>query len=251
MRLHVLCLGHLQVDRGRILTPGIGDGEQIVIPIPAYLIETGEQRVLIDTGMNAVHVVDPEHTFRDTELADALLPMMTAEDTVEQRLANIGLTTAEVTHVVNSHLHFDHCGQNGSFAGRPIIVQREQYEAALGETTCPNENFDLPELTYELIEGERELFPGVRCILSPGHMPGHQSFLVDLPNSGRILLSIDAIYCADNVEHDAWGSQMDPDAARASARRLQQIAERERARLVYGHDRAQWASLRPSPQFYD
>jgi N-acyl homoserine lactone hydrolase len=112
MRLHVLLLGWCDVDRGRLLSPGIRDGERQRIPIPAYLLETETgECLLIDTGMHPIHIDDPDHTFRDEpEVAAILRPLMGRDDLIANRLAEIGLTIGDVTHVMNTHLHFDHCG---------------------------------------------------------------------------------------------------------------------------------------------
>ena len=96
----------------------------------------------------------------------------------------------DVTHLFNTHLHFDHCGQNFLFTDVPILVHKAHYEAALTGPAFPNENFDLPDLHYELFEGDLvELFPGVTTLTTHGHAPHHQSLLIELPNSGPILLA--------------------------------------------------------------
>jgi N-acyl homoserine lactone hydrolase len=252
VKLTILHLGYCDVDKGRLLTPGVDDGKRVLIPIPAYLVETGDRRVLIDTGMHPVHVEEPDATFRDRpELAEILRPAMTAEDALEHRLGELGLRLGDVTDVVNSHLHFDHCGQNDVFVdGPPVHVQRAHYEAALVGAAFPNRYFDIEGIDYRFVDGEVELFPGVRTILSPGHAPHHMSFLLDLPETGKLLLAIDAIFTRDNLEHDTWSSQADPATARESAQRLARIAEAEGASLVYGHDPEQWATLRRAPESY-
>ena len=255
MKLHILHLGNCDVDKGRVLAPGVDDGVHVLIPIPAFLVETEDgRRVLIDTGMHPKHIDDPSASFRDEpELLAVLRPVMTPADTLEARLGELGLGVGDITHVVNTHLHFDHCGQNELFAGRgtPVLVQRRHYEAALEDPSFPNEYFVIEGLNYQFLDGEGELFPGVRAILTPGHAPAHMSILLDLPRSGKMLLCIDAIYTQATLDHDAWGSQDDPDTARASAARLVQIAREERALLVYGHDPDQWQTLRRAPAFYD
>jgi N-acyl homoserine lactone hydrolase len=124
MKLTILDLGRCDVDKGRLLAPGVDDGVHVLIPIPAFLIETDDgKRILIDTGMHPVHVEDPDHTFRDMPgLPEILRPVMKPEDTVEHRLRELGLGLEDLTHVVNSHLHFDHCGQNASITHLPIVV---------------------------------------------------------------------------------------------------------------------------------
>ena len=254
MRLHILELGRCDVDVGAVLTPGVGDGVRAKIPIPSYLLELDDgRRVVVDTGMHPAHIDDPDHTFRGRPYADILTPKMGRDDLIEHRLSELGLGLGDVTHVVNTHFHFDHCGQNYLFGGRPILVHKGHYEAALTLPAFPNENFDLPHLSYQLFEGDAvELFPGVTAFTTHGHAPYHQSLLIELPQSGPILLAVDAIYTRANLERGAWGSQADPVAAKAGGERLAAIARERGALLVFGHDPQQWNELRRAPQgFYD
>ena len=251
MKLYILFLGEACIDKGRLISPGVDDGKRVHIPIPAYLVQTDDgKNILIDTGMNKVHIDDPEYTFRGQEIADILLPVMRPEDFLVWRLADLNLAVEDVTHVINTHLHFDHAGNNGLFTHSPIFVQREHHAIAQDNPVFPNEYWNLPDLHYELIDGEPELFPGIHMILTPGHAPFHQSVLLTLPESGNILLCSDAIYCQDNLDHDAWGGQADPETARASAARLVKIAKEQNAQMIYGHDPAQWKQLRHAPFFY-
>ena len=251
MKLYILFLGEACIDKGRLISPGVDDGKRVHIAIPAYLVQTDDgKNILIDTGMNKVHITDPEYTFRGQEIAEILLPVMRPEDYLVRRLADLNLAVADITHVINTHLHFDHAGNNGLFAHAPIIVQREHYKIAQDNPVFPNEYWNLPELHYELIDGEMELFPGIHVILTPGHAPFHQSVMLNLPDSGNILLCSDAIYCQDNVDHDAWGGQADPETAKISAARLLKIAVEQNALMIYGHDPVQWHQLRHAPHFY-
>jgi N-acyl homoserine lactone hydrolase len=253
VKLHVLDLGRCDVDVGGVLTPGIGDGERALIPIPAYLLETDSgERVVIDTGMHLAHIDDPDHSFGGTDFGQLLRPVMTAQDTLPHRLGELGLSVDDVTHVVNTHLHFDHCGQNSLFTDATILVHRQHYEAALTDEAFPNENFDLPQLSYELFDGDRvELFDGVTTITTHGHAPFHQSLLIELAQSGPILLAVDAIYTRANLEQSAWGSQADPEAAAEGGALLAQIAADRGARLIFGHDLGQWHELARAPDgFY-
>ena len=253
VKLHVLDLGRCDVDVGGVLTPGVGDGERALIPIPAYLLETDSgERVVIDTGMHPVHIDDPDHTFGGTDFARMLRPVMTEQDTLPHRLGELDLSVRDVTHVINTHLHFDHCGQNSLFPDATILVHRSHYEAALADPAFPTEYFDLPQLSYELFDGDRvELLPGVTTITTHGHAPFHQSLLIELPEGGPILLAVDAIYTRANLERAAWGSQADPVAAAAGGALLAQISADRGARLIFGHDLGQWHDLVRAPDgFY-
>jgi N-acyl homoserine lactone hydrolase len=175
---------------------------------------------------------------------------MTDEDRLERQLATIGLAPSDISCVISTHLHFDHAGNNALFGHVPIYVQRAHHEAARGNSEFPNEHWNLPELTYELLDGEQELFPGVELLLTPGHAPAHQSLLVTLVSGKKVLLTIDAIMSRANVERDSWSLQSDPDAARQSAHRLAAIADEHDAFVIYGHDHVQKDELTYAPHWY-
>src|SRR3954465_11083506 len=82
---------------------------------------------------------------------------------------------AGVDVVVNTHLHFDHCGGNHLFAGRPIYVQRKELEdARTKDDYTIREWVDAPGVSYQPVDGELELRPGLRLLPAPGHPPGLQ-----------------------------------------------------------------------------
>lgn len=251
MRLYVISGGTLRIDKGAVFTPGIDDGVLIDVPVPIYLIRTDDAKnVLVDTGMHPAHVDDPYYSF-GLENADEVLPRMQLDDTLERRLAEIDLEISDITHVVNTHLHPDHCGGNFLFPHAEFIVQGEHYQEALDHPEIPSELFHRPELHYRLLDGDEQLFSGVRAIVAPGHARGLQALLVRLPQSGNILIAGDAIDTAEHLERDLWTHCPNPETARASAQRLQQLATEKDALLLYGHDASQWETIHLSPRFYD
>src|SRR6185437_16170777 len=84
---------------------------------------------------------------------------------------------SRVAVVVNTHLHFDHCGGNRLFPGLPIHVQRRELADARTEDYTVREWVDFPGATYVEHDGEAEILPGVRLLPAPGHTPGHQIVL--------------------------------------------------------------------------
>lgn len=251
MRLYVIDTGTIRIDKGALFTPGIDDGVHIEIPVPVYLIQTdNDENVLVDTGLHPANLDDPYHAW-GKEAADLVLPMLKQDDLLERRLAEIGLRLGDITHVVNTHLHADHCGGNFLFPQAEFLVQREHYDEALAHPEIPSELFDRPELTYRFLDGDTDLFAGVRAIVAPGHARGLQALLVSLPDSGKVLIAGDAIDTREHLERDLWTHCPEPETARRSAHQLERIAAKERALLLFGHDAGQWRTLRLSPRFYE
>jgi N-acyl homoserine lactone hydrolase len=97
---------------------------------------------------------------------------------LEQALLDAGVAVADVGWIVNCHLHFDHCGANPTFPGRPITVQSAELLAARGVAYTTPELVDFEGVMYEDVDGEVEVLPGVWVIQTRGHTRGHQSLVV-------------------------------------------------------------------------
>ena len=126
-------------------------------PVCVHVIDHPDARVLVDTGMTELR---PEVADMDPRLVP---------------LSEQAFDLAGVDVVVNTHLHFDHCGGNHLFAGRPIYVQRQELEDARTEDDYTiREWVDAPGVQYVPVDGELDVLPGVRLVPTPGHTPGSQ-----------------------------------------------------------------------------
>jgi N-acyl homoserine lactone hydrolase len=135
-------------------------------PVYVHVIDHPDARVLVDTGMTELHPAV-------ADLDPHLIPLS------EQ---DIDLDAVDL--VVNTHLHFDHCGGNHLFAGRPIYVQaRELEDARTKDDYTINSWVEAPGVRYEPVDGELELLPGLRLVPAPGHTDGLQ--VVVLETGGR------------------------------------------------------------------
>jgi N-acyl homoserine lactone hydrolase len=105
-----------------------------------------------------------------------------------------------VAVVINTHLHFDHCGGNRLFPGLPIHVQRRELADARTQSgyTVP-EWVDFSGATYVEHDGEAEILPGVRLVPAPGHTDGHQVVVVET-EEGPIVLGGDVGYSFAELE---------------------------------------------------
>src|SRR5262245_18315680 len=132
------------------------DGEQM--PVFVWTIDHPAGRVLVDTGM-----IDSRPEIED------MSPTPHPEN-----------IPRDVACIINTHLHYDHCGGNRLFPGVPIHVQaRELADARSLDNYTFREWVDFDGATYVEHEGEVELLPGIRLLPTPGHTDGHQSVLVE------------------------------------------------------------------------
>jgi N-acyl homoserine lactone hydrolase len=184
------------------------------IPVHGFVVKHPRAgAILIDTGVGWPTELVQEWRVVNRRAADAL--------------AEHDLSPADVRIVINSHLHFDHCGQNAVFKHAPFYVQRSELERARREDMVTSEWFDFADARFELVDGDAEIADGVRVVATPGHTVGHQSVLVDTPDGGVVMIG-DAAYTseiyrqADQADLSIWAGQYsDREAWSDSLRRLQ------------------------------
>jgi len=220
-------------------------------PVPGYLVQTDDGRnVLIDTGQ-------PRHFIGAHRRSPDEPVRMEEEDYVVNQLGRIGVSPDDVEYLVCTHFDGDHAGNHDVFPSAELVVQRAHHEAAIAGLARLQPNrplWDRPEARLRLVDGDTELLPGIELIDTSGHVPGHQSVLVRLPETGPVLLAIDAIPVSGLSDPDtrpATPFDMDEAGVRASTRKLVELAEREGVTLmVFGHDAPQWRELKKLPEFY-
>jgi N-acyl homoserine lactone hydrolase len=166
-RLHLAKLG----------TPGGGPGYW---PVHGFVITHPGGAVLVDTGVGG-----PEDMLNDWRVVN-----VSAADA----LAELDMSPADISLVINTHLHFDHCGQNAVFKHAPFYVQRAELDRARRESSALSGWFDFMGARFELLDGDTEILPGLSVIATPGHTVGHQSVVVQTGGGSPDLLIGDAAY---------------------------------------------------------
>jgi N-acyl homoserine lactone hydrolase len=150
------------------------------IPVHGFVIKHPRAgAILVDTGIGESEAITREWKVVNRQAADAL--------------AEHDLSPVDVKIVINTHMHFDHCGQNAVFKHAPFYVQRKELDRARREETETAEWFDFAGARFELLDGDAQIADGVRVLATPGHTVGHQSVLVDTGDGDAIMIG-DAAY---------------------------------------------------------
>ena len=224
----------------------------VEVPVPFFLLRHPEGQVIVDGGNPLAVARDPRaHWGR---LADVFVVNMSEDQHCAAQLAQLGIDAAEVTHVVQTHLHIDHTGALGHFPEATVVVHERELGAARAAESPEasgyvRADYDRPELRWQTWTGELDLFGdgAVRLIETPGHSAGHASVLLTLGDAGPVLLTADA---ADN--RDQWEGRAHPrslhsrEQANDSIQRLRELAAETEALIVFGHDAENWGELRRS-----
>ena len=168
----------------------LAEGERM--PVYVHVVEHPDARVLVDTGLTRLHPA----------VAD-----------MDPRLVTPGglgdLDPAGIDVVVNTHLHFDHCGGNHLFAGRPIHVQRRELDDARhAEDYTIREWVDPPGVEYVEVDGAHDLLPGIRLVPTPGHTPGSQVVLVEADGRSVVIAGDTAVFHGELDEPRTEGQRL-------------------------------------------
>lgn len=226
-------------------TVPLGPGRTLEMVLPCYLVTMSDGRhLLIDSGYPP-----------DVPQGPGMPPAQQVKSVLDH-LAALALQPSDIEMVICTHFDVDHAGYHDAFPQAAFIVQRRHYEWANQgnpRTDLARHHWDQPALHYRLVEGDTEVLPGVTLLETSGHAPGHQSVLVRLPQSGPILLAIDAVPLQRmfTPERPAWPGDDNADEARVSTQKLLDLVAQEGIDLVvFGHDGEQWRSLTKAPAYY-
>ena len=232
------------------------DRNRIPLTLRCLLIEHDDGLVLVDTGLGNKE----DAKFRD--IYGVVNEGKHGRTGLEDALAELGHAPDDVRWVINTHLHFDHAGGNtyrevvedggggggGEGNGRAIrvtfpratyVVQRGELEFArhTNERTAASylpPNFE--PVAFTLVSGEAAPLPGIRCLPTPGHVPFHQSVLLESAGE-RVCFLADLVPTAAHLPLP-WimGYDLEPLVTLESKRRLYQRAEAEGWLLFFEHD---------------
>jgi N-acyl homoserine lactone hydrolase len=271
MKLFVLDLGSMKMDKSLIIAKTnlasvdapTRPAEFVEFPVSAYLIETASQKLLFDTGCN------PEAMGtcgRWPQSFQKSYPYFGNEDCqLPNRLRQLGMGPDDIDVVILSHMHNDHAGCVEFFKQSKLFVHIDELSAAMRSYALHLEptpyvwkdidHWSRQRLDWYLVdrdEGDIPLLSGVTILnLGSGHSYGMLGLHVVL-NSGGIILASDALYCAQN-----YGDSLNPPGVlidslgwERTAKRIKWLEHSTHSKVWFGHDAAQFSSLKKSSEAY-
>jgi glyoxylase-like metal-dependent hydrolase (beta-lactamase superfamily II) len=234
---------------------GDTSGEILVEPVTAVALDTDDGWTLIDTGMNTALMRDPWLYERLHGRNHDIVPSLPDGDgePLEDQLAAHGVALADIARIYLSHLHNDHAGGLRLFdPSIPVFVQRAELEYGMSGHPFPEQHgmfrvdFDDPLINWQLLDGDITLAPGIDAVFTPGHTPGHQSFLVELQGGGGYAFAFDAADLTENIADERGPGgfvHCEAQVPLDSLLRLKAIAAARGLPLLPGHDPVAWPAL--------
>lgn len=200
-------------------------GKKYMAALKPLLVITDDHRILVDTGIGDL----PERVARYVKVK--------REATLQNNLRKMGLSPEDISLVINTHLHMDHCGNNRLFEDAKFVVQEDELAYAdnphrFQKNAYVRESFEA--VHYATIKGDKWITDEIRAIRTPGHTPGHQSVVVE--GERRYIYCGDIAPLRENLERrNIVGVLHNSVEALESLDRLRQM----KGIHIFSHDREQ------------
>lgn len=175
------------------------------MPFHTYVIDHPDGLTLVDTGFGTTLALmgarptDPSSMAGVAVLGEQEAEMYWTRRTTLEGLADHNIEPGDVKYIINTHIG-DHSGDNHMFPEATFLLQEREVEwvrANQPHGPASIQEWDFPGAKIELLHGEdQEVLPGLKCIFTPGHTPGHQSVFLEADGK-KILVCGDAAYSQD------------------------------------------------------
>ncbi len=221
--------GYFTLDKS-FLVFGKYQGTKYKAALKPLLIRTEKENIIVDTGVGTL----PPSYQKFHEVT------RNREEELSYSLKKNGLRPEDITMVVNTHLHFDHCGNNRLFENSKFLIQTDEIRYAyfpdrFMRVSYLRDFFDV-EGDYLPVRGRYEIENGVEVLPTPGHTIGHQSVVVKW-RGRHIVYAGDAAPLPENIDkRNITGMIYDGADGLESIDRLRRITN---AFYIYSHDNEQ------------
>ncbi|MFZ9030390.1 MAG: N-acyl homoserine lactonase family protein [Robiginitalea sp.] len=204
----------------------------------------------------------------DAGLSEALVPMegpytsadgnftVSRSDSLKYQLEEIGINPSDIDYLALSHTHFDHSGHAEAVPKATWLVQKKEYDWVMSkeirerQPDMYNAVNDLKKI--EKISGDHDVFGDGSVVIKylPGHTPGHCALYVNLPETGRLLLSGDLYHLSLNRLHKRVPIfNTDVKQTLASMEIFEAFADSTGAKVVLQHSKEDFEKMPKAPNY--
>jgi len=229
LRLFLLSDGCFTLDKSLLVYTKY-QGQVYEAALKPLLITTSKENILVDTGIGQLpEKYEKFHVVKRGR-----------DQTLKAQLEKHGLTPEGISIVINTHLHFDHCGNNHLFPKARLYVQAKELRYAYApdrfqQAAYIRDFFNL-KVEYTGVQGKYQVTDNISLLPTPGHSPGHQSVLIKTEERNYVYCG-DAAPLRENLERrNIPGVLYRADQALKSIDRLGTI---KNAVYIYSHDNEQ------------
>lgn len=229
LKLHLLNNGYFTIDKS-LLVYAKYQGQIYEAALKPLLIKTEKENILVDTGIGKLPDTHEKfHTIKRNK-----------DQTLKMQLQKFDLKPEDIDIVANTHLHFDHCGNNVLFPKAKFYVQADEIRYAYApdrfqRAAYVQEFFDI-KVEYVPLKGKYEIVDNISVAPTPGHCPGHQSIIIKEREKNYVYCG-DVAPLSENLEkRNIPGVLHRADEALKSIDSLRHI---ENAVYIFSHDNEQ------------
>jgi len=229
MELHLLIDGYFTLDKSLLVYTKY-QGQIYEAALKPLLIIAGKDKILVETGIG--ELPETYKKFHTTKRKP--------DQALRTQLQKHRIKPEDITLVINTHLHFDHCGNNALFSNAKFYVQAEELRYAYApdrfQKAAYLKKFFDANLDYVPIRGKYRLTDNIVLVPTPGHSIGHQSVLIEGERKNLVYCG-DAAPLRENLEkRNIPGVLYRADQALKSIDKLRSI---KNAAYIYSHDKEQ------------
>ena len=153
-------------------------GETYWAPNVSWYIEGADRNILVDTSMSA----EDTKKYTETKVEDLI--------SFEDARSSVGLRPEDIELIIQTHLHFDHCGNTAKCKNAKVIVQKAELDFAFAPHPVFASVYDkglIKGCNLVPIQGDQEIFPGIDVISVPGHTPGTQAVSIQTAKGKAVI----------------------------------------------------------------
>lgn len=257
MKLYILDNGWMEGDENWIVTLknyATKDKKNVQsvwrkFPVYSVLLDTPNGKILYDTG----------HSPDEHDKSNRFPYYYTEEQRMINQLALANTKPDEISKVVMSHLHDDHCGNLKMFANADIYISKDEYnyvKNARENNRQPKGAYKLFDFDYpniHLVDEDLELIDNVRLISLPGHSCGLLGLIINLEKDGTIIFPMDAVDTKDNYGPPVipTGGVYNNEMYYDSIEKVRKLQEQYNAKVFFSHDIEQYQLMKKAPEYYE